>query len=135
MRPIKTMVFTHLPSSVFLSLIPAFPDVRLSLLFLWLRSSTASMDVAPRAAFLAAVIKPSERTAIMGVINVCKTVGASLGPFLTGTLADHGLFWVAFVTAGCLKVGYDLGILAVFKNHERHSAERENGRVETNATV
>ncbi|KAH8131157.1 hypothetical protein ACSS6W_000531 [Trichoderma asperelloides] len=132
---IKTMVFTHLPSSIFLSLIPAFPDVRLSLLFLWLRSSTASMDVAPRAAFLAAVIKPSERTAIMGVINVCKTVGASLGPFLTGTLADHGLFWVAFVMAGCLKVGYDLGILAVFKNHERHSAESENGRVETNATA
>ncbi|EHK42894.1 hypothetical protein TRIATDRAFT_224933 [Trichoderma atroviride IMI 206040] len=132
---IKTMVFTHLPSSIFLSLIPAFPDVRLSLLFLWLRSSTASMDVAPRAAFLAAVIKPSERTAIMGIINVCKTVGTSLGPLLTGTLADHGLFWVAFVTAGCLKVSYDLGILAVFKNHERHAAERENGRAETGATA
>ncbi|KAM0524854.1 hypothetical protein ACHAPE_000958 [Trichoderma viride] len=132
---IKTMVFTHLPSSIFLSLIPAFSDVRLSLLFLWLRSSTASMDVAPRAAFLAAVIKPSERTAIMGIINVCKTVGTSLGPFLTGTLADHGLFWVAFVTAGCLKVGYDLGILAVFKNHERHAAERESGRAETSATA
>ncbi|KAL6893345.1 major facilitator superfamily domain-containing protein [Trichoderma evansii] len=132
---IKTMVFTHLPSSIFLSLIPAFPDVRLSLLFLWLRSSTASMDVAPRAAFLAAVIQPNERTAIMGVINVCKTVGASLGPFLTGTLADHGFFWVAFVTAGCLKVGYDLGILAVFTNHERHAAERENPRAERSTTV
>ncbi|KAM0457988.1 hypothetical protein ACHAPV_001355 [Trichoderma viride] len=132
---IKTMVFTHLPSSIFLSLIPAFSDVRLSLLFLWLRSSTASMDVAPRAAFLAAVIKPSERTAIMGIINVCKTVGTSLGPFLTGTLADHGLFWVAFVTAGCLKVSYDLGILAVFRNHERRAAERENGRAQTSATA
>ncbi|KAL6871322.1 major facilitator superfamily domain-containing protein [Trichoderma novae-zelandiae] len=122
---IKTMVFTHLPSSIFLSLIPVFPDVRLALLFLWLRASSQSMDVAPRAAFLAAVIKPSERTAIMGVINVVKTVGASLGPFLTGTLADHGLFWVAFVTAGCLKASYDLGMLAVFQNHERHAAERE----------
>ncbi|PTB70440.1 MFS general substrate transporter [Trichoderma citrinoviride] len=125
---IKTMVFTHLPSSIFLSLIPVFPDVRLSLLFLWLRASSQSMDVAPRAAFLAAVIKPSERTAIMGVINVVKTVGASLGPFLTGTLADHGLFWVAFVTAGCLKASYDLGMLAVFQNHERHAAERERQR-------
>ncbi|KAL7947810.1 major facilitator superfamily domain-containing protein [Trichoderma barbatum] len=127
---IKTMVFTHLPSSIFLSLIPVFPDVRLSLLFLWLRASSQSMDVAPRAAFLAAVIKPSERTAIMGVINVVKTIGASLGPFLTGTLADHGLFWVAFVTAGCLKATYDLGMLAVFRNHERHAAEREGGSVE-----
>ncbi|KAL7938343.1 major facilitator superfamily domain-containing protein [Trichoderma chlorosporum] len=121
---IKTMVFTHLPSSIFLSLIPVFPDVRLSLLFLWLRASSASMDVAPRAAFLAAVIKPSERTAIMGVTNVVKTIGASLGPFLTGTLADNGLFWVTFVMAGCLKASYDLGMLAVFQNHERHAAER-----------
>ncbi|KAL7916295.1 major facilitator superfamily domain-containing protein [Trichoderma velutinum] len=131
---IKTMVFTHLPSSVFLSLIPVFPDVRLSLLFLWLRASSQSMDVAPRAAFLAAVIKPSERTAIMGVINVVKTTGASLGPFLTGTLADHGLFWVAFVTAGCLKATYDLGMLAVFQNHEKHAAEREGRSVEASAT-
>ncbi|KAM6481496.1 major facilitator superfamily domain-containing protein [Trichoderma sp. SZMC 28011] len=130
---IKTMVFTHLPSSIFLSLIPAFPDVRLSLLFLWLRASSQSMDVAPRAAFLAAVIKPSERTAIMGVINVVKTTGASLGPFLTGTLADHGLFWVAFVTAGCLKATYDLGMLAVFQNHEKHAAEREERSGEASA--
>ncbi|KAF3068685.1 putative membrane protein [Trichoderma lentiforme] len=128
-----TMVFTHLPSSIFLSLIPAFPDVRLSLLFLWLRASSQSMDVAPRAAFLAAVIKPSERTAIMGVINVVKTTGASLGPFLTGTLADHGLFWVAFVTAGCLKATYDLGMLAVFQNHEKHVAEREERSGEASA--
>ncbi|KAK1255893.1 hypothetical protein MKX07_008152 [Trichoderma sp. CBMAI-0711] len=132
---IKTMVFTHLPSSIFLSLIPVFPDVRLSLLFLWLRASSQSMDVAPRAAFLAAVIKPSERTAIMGVINVVKTVGASLGPFLTGSLADRGLFWVAFVTAGCLKASYDLGMLAVFQNHERHAAERDRQRLTTEETV
>ncbi|KAH6607275.1 hypothetical protein Trco_003588 [Trichoderma cornu-damae] len=131
---VKTMVFTHLPSSIFLSLIPVFPDVRLSLLFLWLRSSSQSMDVAPRAAFLAAVIKPSERTAIMGVINVVKTVGASLGPLLTGTLADGGLFWVAFVAAGCLKASYDIGMLAVFENHERHAAERERGGGEAGAT-
>ncbi|KAL6698516.1 major facilitator superfamily domain-containing protein [Trichoderma pleuroticola] len=132
---IKTMVFTHLPSSIFLSLIPVFPDVHLSLLFLWLRASSQSMDVAPRAAFLAAVIKPSERTAIMGVINVVKTTGASLGPFLTGTLADHGLFWVAFVTAGCLKATYDLGMLAVFQNHEKHAAEREEPSGEASAAA
>jgi sugar phosphate permease len=129
------MVFTHLPSSIFLSLIPVFPDVRLSLLFLWLRASSQSMDVAPRAAFLAAVIKPSERTAIMGVINVVKTIGASLGPFLTGSLADQGLFWVAFVTAGCLKASYDLGMLAVFQNHERHAAERDKQRQIAERTV
>ncbi|KAK5998882.1 putative membrane protein [Cladobotryum mycophilum] len=121
----KTMVFTHLPSSVFLSLIGLVSDARLSLLLLFLRASTQSMDTAPRSAFIAAIILPQERTVMMGFINVVKTMAQSLGPIITGILADHGLFWVAFLAAGALKSSYDLGLLAVFKNRE--SREEEHG--------
>lgn len=76
------------------------------------------MDVAPRSAFLAAVILPNERTAVMGTINVVKTFSQSMGPLITGVLATNNLFWVAFVTAGCLKATYDLGMLAVFAGHQ-----------------
>jgi hypothetical protein len=85
------------------------------------------MDVAPRSAFLAAVVLPNERTAVMGFINVVKTSAQSLGPFITGVLAGHKLFWVSFVLAGSLKATYDLGMLAVFaghKTHEERAAER-----------
>ena len=86
------------------------------------------MDVAPRSAFLAAVMLPNERTAVMGFINVVKTSAQSLGPFITGLLAGHKLFWVAFLLAGSLKAIYDLGMLAVFASHttyeERAAAER-----------
>ena len=58
----------------------------------------------------------------MGLVNVVKTTAQSLGPFLTGVLADKGLFWVAFICAGSLKACYDLGLLALFKNHERAKA-------------
>ncbi len=119
------MVFTHLPSAVFLALIPIPNDVHLSLLFLVLRSCSQSMDVAPRSAFMAAIMLPQERTAMMGVINVVKTMAQSLGPLITGLLADRDLFWVSFVCAGALKATYDLGLLAVFKNHEREKADRE----------
>ena len=119
------MVFTHLPSAIFLALIPIPNDVHLSLLFLILRSCSQSMDVAPRSAFLAAIVLPSERTAIMGLVNVVKTMAQSLGPLITGVLADRDLFWVSFVAAGSLKATYDLGLLAVFKNHEREKADRE----------
>ena len=78
------------------------------------------MDVAPRSAFLAAVVLPNERTAVMGFINVVKTSAQSLGPFITGLLAGHKLFWVAFVAAGSLKATYDLGMLAVFAGHKTH---------------
>lgn len=75
------------------------------------------MDVAPRSAFLAAVILPNERTAVMGMINVVKTFSSSVGPQITGLLAGRNLFWISFVTAGALKATYDLGVLAVFANH------------------
>ncbi|KAK4149828.1 major facilitator superfamily domain-containing protein [Chaetomidium leptoderma] len=123
---VKTMVFTHLPSAVFLALIPAPSSLPLSLLFLILRACTQSMDVAPRSAFLAAVLLPSERTAVMGAINVVKTGAQSLGPLITGVLADKGLFWVSFVLAGSLKASYDLGLLAVFKNYKRDRGERRD---------
>lgn len=126
---VNTMVFTHLPSAVFLALIPVPNEVHLSLLFLVLRACTQSMDVAPRSAFLAAIVLPSERTAVMGLVNVAKTTAQSLGPAITGLLADRRLFWVAFVCAGGLKASYDLGMLALFKNHERERAERERLRL------
>lgn len=75
------------------------------------------MDVAPRSAFLAAVVLPNERTAVMGTINVVKTFSQSIGPSITGILADRQLFWVSFVAAGALKATYDLGLLAVFWGH------------------
>lgn len=125
---IKTMVFTHLPSSIFLALIPVPNSSKFAMLFLILRSCTSSMDVAPRSAFLAAVVLPNERTAVMGTINVAKTMGQSLGPLVTGLLANYKLFWVAFVAAGSLKVTYDLAILAVFVRHKTYEDRAEEER-------
>ena len=86
------------------------------------------MDVAPRSAFLAAVVLPNERTAVMGSINVVKTSAQSLGPFITGVLINSNLFWVAFVMAGSLKATYDLGMLAIFAGHKTHEERAEEER-------
>ena len=83
------------------------------------------MDVAPRAAFMAAIVLPQERTAIMGIVVVVKTTAQSLGPLITGVLVDKNLFWIAFILAGSLKACYDIGMLVLFKEHEREKAERE----------
>ncbi|TVY85029.1 putative membrane protein [Lachnellula suecica] len=125
---IQTMVFTHLPSAIFLALIPVPNSLPFAMLFLILRSCTQSMDVAPRSAFLAAVVLPNERTAVMGLFNVAKASSQSLGPLITGILAQHRLFWVAFVTAGTLKAVYDLGMLAVFMGHKTYEDRAEEER-------
>ncbi|MCJ1419900.1 hypothetical protein MMC32_006256 [Xylographa parallela] len=129
---VKTMVFTHLPSAIALSLIPVPSSLTGAIVFLVLRSCTQSMDVAPRSAFLADIILPNERTAVMGAINVVKTCSQSIGPSITGVFADNGLFWVAFVMAGSLKATYDLGMLAVFLGHEKR--EEEEAQVEAAPT-
>ncbi|KAI3558115.1 hypothetical protein CABS01_02675 [Colletotrichum abscissum] len=116
---LNAMVFTHLPSTIFTALIPLPRDATMAIVFLIFRALTHSMDVAPRAAFLAGVILPKERTTVLGLINVLKTCTSSVGPVGVGILVDKNLFWVAFVGAGCLKVVYDLGMLVSFRKHER----------------
>ena len=124
------MVFTHLPSALAIALIPVPPALPFALFFLALLACTQAMDTVPRSSFLAAVVLPHERTAIMGAINVVKTCSQSLSPSITGRLADNGLFWVAFVVAGVLKAAYDIGLLMVFLGHkpkeERLREERQD---------
>ncbi|CAF3656818.1 unnamed protein product [Fusarium graminearum] len=127
---VKTMVFTHIPSSIFLALIPIPNEVHMSVILLILRSCTQSMDIAPRSAFLAAIIQPNERTVVIGLINVAKTTAQSLGPLITGLLADSDYFWVAFIMAGSLKVCYDLGFLGLFKHREHATAAAQGNQQE-----
>ena len=126
---IKTMVFTHLPSAIFLALIPLPSYAWLSIIFLVLRSCLQHMDQAPRQAFLSAVVLPGERTAIMGVVNVVKTLSQSGGPIATGWLAGIGKFWIAFLVAGTMKASYDLAILKIFLGYKsREDEEEKKGR-------
>ncbi|KAL4955480.1 major facilitator superfamily domain-containing protein [Aspergillus filifer] len=135
---VKTMVFTHLPSALCLALLPLPKSLALSLTLLIVRSCTQNMDVAPRSAFLAAVLPSDKRTAIMGSINVVKTSAQSLGPLVTGILAEKGFFGLSFCIAGSLKVVYDLGILGSFlglrgdKDSKRDMSGEQEGGEERN---
>lgn len=86
------------------------------------------MDIAPKAAFLSAVVLPTERTAVMGFVAVVRTFSQACGPLVTGVLAQAGKFWVTFVVAGLLKAVYDIGLLALFKGHKTHDDAIEGRR-------
>ncbi|KAF2152198.1 MFS general substrate transporter [Myriangium duriaei CBS 260.36] len=120
---VKTMVFTHLPSSICLALIGIPSSLPLAMIFVILRACTQSMDVAPRSAFLAAVVLPNERTAVMGIVNLVKSISQSFGPLITGILVQRKLFWVAFLMAGCLKASYDIGMLLIFAGYNKSKDE------------
>ena len=125
------MVFTHLPSSLFLALLPVPYGLAPTICLLVGRSILNSMDQAPRSAFLSIVVLPEELTAVMGVVNILKTLSQSSGPSITGVLAGRKHFWVAFVIAGSLKAAYDVLLLAFFggrvqpKTNEPEQVEAE----------
>src|SRR5207237_387015 len=67
---VNTMVFTHIPSSIFLILAAISPDLIITLGLLLMRSALAQMDVPARSSYVMAVVTPAERTAAASVTAV-----------------------------------------------------------------
>lgn len=122
---IRAMVFTHIPASIALALIPLPSNVFVSMALLLFRASTNSMDQPPRQAFIAGAVLAEERTAVMGLINVVKTLSQSVGPSFTGLLASHSKLWMAFVIAGGLKLVYDALLLGLFLGYRTREERAE----------
>jgi MFS family permease len=111
---LPTMALTHLPSAVLLGLLPLAPTIVWACALLVLRAALSTMDQGPRAVFLAQVVKPEERTKVMGVVNTVKTMAQSGGPTVTGWMAQGGHFGVVFVLGGALKAIYDLALMGLW---------------------
>ena len=127
---INTMVFTHLPSSIAVLLFPTPRGIYLTVALFFLRAGLNNMDQAPRSSFIAAVVRPEERTAVMGITGMLRTLAATAGPTVTGVLAGNNGFWIAFVAAGALRIAYDLGLFAMFVNMKLYQHEEDKGAAE-----
>jgi MFS-type transporter involved in bile tolerance (Atg22 family) len=124
---INTMVFTHLPSSIASAFIPLPSSVGWTVGLLLFMAALNSMDQAPRTAFIAAVVKPEERTAVMGITSMLRTLSSSMGPSITGFLAGSDNFWVAFLVTGICRIVYDVGLWILFVNVKvEKTADRED---------
>jgi MFS family permease len=112
---IYTMVFTHIPASLFMVIAALMPNLHLTLLFLLLRFALSSMDVPARQSFVMAVVPPEERAAAASVTNVPRSLATALAPLPAGALLDYSTFGWPLVCAGLLKITYDLLLLAQFR--------------------
>jgi MFS family permease len=120
---VNTMVFTHIPSSAAVLVFPLAQTVPVTFALLLLRVGLNNMDQAPRTALIAAVVRPEERTAVMGITGMVRTLASTTGPSITGLLAGGNRFWVAFVVAGALRLAYDVGVFAMFINIKLYKHE------------
>lgn len=111
---LKTMVFTHLPSSVCLILIPFMPELGYAVALLFVRSALSQMDVPTRSSYVMAVVPPAERAAAASVTSVPRSLASAVSPVLAGYLLGLSPFGWAFVAGGAIKIVYDLLLLAMF---------------------
>ena len=114
---VYTMVFTHLPSSVLLILVPFAPDLATSVALLLARSALSQMDVPTRSSFVMALVPPQERPAAASLTTVPRSLAAATSPLLAGYLLGVSSFGWPLVVAGALKIAYDLLLLALFRRH------------------
>ncbi len=105
---LNTMVFTHIPSNVFLCLIPLMPTPSLAVILLLLRHVLSQMDVPTRQAYTMALVAPSDRIFAATWTNGARNIGAALTPALAGVLLTFSAAGWPFYLAGALKIGYDL---------------------------
>ena len=122
---VNTMVFTHLPSSVFLMAVPFAPSLPIAVVLFLLRESLVEMDVPTRQSYIAAVVRPEERTFASGVTNLTRNSFWAVASSLAGFFMQHVAFGAPLVVGGGLKVIYDGLLYRSFRNL-RPPEERRN---------
>jgi MFS family permease len=113
---VNTMVFTHIPSNVFLILAALTPNLYVALSLLLLRAALSQMDVPTRTSYVMAVVTPAERTAAASVTAVPRSLASALSPALAGVLLSSGFAGLPLIACGALKIVYDLSLLFSFRH-------------------
>ena len=113
---VRTMVFTHIPASIFLIAAAFMPNASLAIACLILRSLVSSMDVPARTSYVMAIVPANERSAAASVTNVPRSLAAALPPLATGAMLDHSNFGWPLLLAGIIKITYDLLLLFQFRS-------------------
>jgi MFS family permease len=113
---INTMVFTHIPSSLCLIAAAFCSSLTAVLSLLLVRAALSQMDVPTRSSYVMAVVTPAERTAAASVTAVPRSLASSISPAIAGFMLAGPFSGLPLVVCGCLKIGYDLTLLAMFRH-------------------
>ncbi|BGP17667.1 hypothetical protein JCM10213_003571 [Rhodosporidiobolus nylandii] len=117
---VVSMVASHIPAQI-LTIAMAFAPTAPSVFALYiLRTCLSSVDSSIRSALLSAMVPKAARTRLLGTVDVCRTLAAAPGPFVTGRLVSIGLLAYTFCISGGIKIGYDLALLVGLRSVKLH---------------
>lgn len=112
---LNTMVFTHIPSSLFLLVIPFVFSFEWAVGLLIARECLVEMDVPTRQSYLVAVVQPSERTFASGITTLTRNFSYAAGPSLAGYLMQYLTLAAPLYLGGTIKIIYDVLLYVAFR--------------------
>jgi MFS family permease len=113
---INTMVYTHIPSSIFLILAAFSTNLYVALGLLLIRSALSQMDVPARSSYVMAVVTPAERPAAASVTAVPRSLASAISPAFAGMMLGTAFSGLPLVVCGVLKIVYDVALLYSFRH-------------------
>jgi predicted MFS family arabinose efflux permease len=126
---VNTMVFTHLPSSIFLMAVPLAPSAKWAIALFFAREALVEMDVPTRQSYVASLVAPGERSSASAVTNVARNAGWAIGSAVGGALMQVFTFSAPLFVGGGIKVFYDVLLYRSFRAlkppEEAHSAPQK----------
>ena len=112
---VNTMVFTHIPSSVFLLAAALAPNFVWATALFLAREALVEMDVPTRQSYILAVVRPEERAFASGITTLTRNVAYALAPAGAG-LAMSGVALASPLILGAgTKIAYDLLLYFSFR--------------------
>jgi predicted MFS family arabinose efflux permease len=112
---VNTMVFTHLPSSLFLIVAAFAPSLKLAIVLFLCREALVEMDVPTRQSYVAAVVLPNERTFASGITNLARNVFWAAGSAVAGFFMQSVALAAPLAVGGAAKIGYDVLLYRAFR--------------------
>lgn len=122
---VKTMVFTHIPSSFLLATVPFAPNFPVAAGLFLLREGLVEMDVPTRQSYVMAVVRPEERTTASSLTHLVRVGTWAIAPSFAGLFMQGlSLATPLFIGAG-MKVSYDLLLYAAFRKRPPPEEKRD----------
>ena len=112
---VRTMVYTHLPSSLLLLTVPFAPSFRVAAALFLLREGLVEMDVPTRQSYVMAIVPPEERTFASGITNLVRLGGWAVAPAFAGALMQGASLGAPLVVGAGMKIVYDLVLFVSFR--------------------
>jgi len=112
---LNTMVFTHIPSSLFLMAVPFAPTLPWAVALFLVREGLVEMDVPTRQSYILAVVQPGERAFASGMTTLTRNVAYAIAPGAAGLAMRFLSAASPLFLGGGIKIAYDLLLYGAFR--------------------